>query len=188
MTSQPGKNAGFHHDHLHTDRSIRTLELVPSESHGAVLEVLLQEISLDSVLADNSTYEALSYVWGSPTGTRPIICNGEVLKVTPNCEAALRRLRLPDRSRVLWVDAICIDQSSSENGQRERSTQVPMMGEIYNKASRTICWLGEGGGFTREVLDLLSEIGNGSNEEGVNGIVHLEGMSRCIHGPWTPPK
>jgi len=95
-------------------------------------------------------YEALSYTWGARAGTLPITCfdlssdknGGEgrrgVLLVTPNCDAALRHLRLRLRSRVLWIDAICIDQQSV----REKNEQVPMMGDIYREAARCVVWLG----------------------------------------------
>jgi hypothetical protein len=48
-----------------------------------------------------------------------------------NCEAALRRLRLPSAPRQLWVDAICIDQTNIE----ERNHQVGMMDLIFRLAS-----------------------------------------------------
>jgi hypothetical protein len=39
---------------------------------------------------------------------------------------------------MLWIDAICIDQTNTE----ERGSQVQLMGEIYNKASQVYVWLG----------------------------------------------
>ena len=38
----------------------------------------------------------------------------------------------------LWVDQICIDQSSN----KERNHQVAMMGDIYRRATETYMWLG----------------------------------------------
>ena len=46
-----------------------------------------------------------------------------MLGITPNCESALRRLRLDADVRRLWVDSICIDQNSLD----ERSQQVALM-------------------------------------------------------------
>uniref|UniRef100_A0A0D2Y3X0 Heterokaryon incompatibility domain-containing protein n=1 Tax=Fusarium oxysporum (strain Fo5176) TaxID=660025 RepID=A0A0D2Y3X0_FUSOF len=51
---------------------------------------------------------------------------------------ALWHLRRPDEDRMLWVDALCIDQTNI----KERGHQVNRMGEIYKKADRVIVWLG----------------------------------------------
>jgi hypothetical protein len=40
---------------------------------------------------------------------------------------------------VLWVDSICIDQSSVE----ERNIQVALMDRIYSRADKVLIWLGE---------------------------------------------
>ncbi|KAF8858581.1 HET-domain-containing protein [Acephala macrosclerotiorum] len=84
-------------------------------------------------------YQALSYVWGEEGGPHSIWCNQLKLPITANLDAALRRLRYPDRARRLWVDAICINQADDA----ERSHQVQNMQEIYACASRVIIWLGE---------------------------------------------
>jgi hypothetical protein len=85
------------------------------------------------------SYEALSYVWGVRVGDRRIDCEGETLLVTQNCEEALRRLRRTKKVRTLWVDSVCINQSSNE----EKSAQVNLMGEIYGGAKMVLVWLGE---------------------------------------------
>jgi hypothetical protein len=58
--------------------------------------------------------------------------------ITSNLEAALQQLRLVDEPRVLWIDAICINQDDVH----ERSRQVWIMQEIYAKARQVIVWLG----------------------------------------------
>jgi FAD/FMN-containing dehydrogenase len=50
---------------------------------------------------------------------------------------ALRDLRYHEKDRVLWIDALCIDQNNNE----ERGEQVQQMGSIYSKAERVIIWL-----------------------------------------------
>ncbi|KAG0645851.1 Heterokaryon incompatibility protein [Hyphodiscus hymeniophilus] len=52
---------------------------------------------------------------------------------------ALRRLRHHEKERVLWVDAICIDQEDD----KERGHQVGLMCKIYSKAHQVLIWLGE---------------------------------------------
>ena len=88
-------------------------------------------------------FVALSYCWGSNETPATISCDGKELEVTPNCDAALRRMRMKGRRACvtpIWVDAICIDQSNVE----ERNQQVTMMGDIYSTAREVRVWLGEG--------------------------------------------
>lgn len=83
-------------------------------------------------------YEALSYMWGDPGVTRRINLDGnENFPVTINLEKALRHVRLDYTSRVLWVDAICINQEDPD----EQSDQVNMMKEIYSRAWNVLVWL-----------------------------------------------
>ena len=48
-------------------------------------------------------------------------------------------MRLSDRPRVLWIDAICIDQSSTT----ERNAQVAFMATVYSAAKHNLIYLGE---------------------------------------------
>ena len=89
-------------------------------------------------LEDTPPFEALSYVWGERTALSPILCDGRPLSITLNLELALRQLRYPTRPRILWVDAICIDQDNIE----ERSRQVQYMRLVYKHATRVVVWLG----------------------------------------------
>lgn len=56
------------------------------------------------------------------------------MPVTKDPETALRHLRLGDRQRGLWVDAICINQADMP----ERMQQVSHMNIIYSKAEKTL--------------------------------------------------
>lgn len=101
------------------------------------------EVSCDARahdLASAPDYEALSYAWGASTEHRSICVNGvKGFAVTDNLWAALNRLRKPDRVRVLWVDAVCINQQDTS----ERGSQVTKMGEIYRGAKTLLVWLGD---------------------------------------------
>jgi hypothetical protein len=119
---------------LKSPDSIRLLYLLPGAFEDEI-QVKLKEVSLSKP----PPYEALSYVWGSPTADDPISCHGEELLVTANCIAAMRRLRYKRKHRVLWIDAICICQGTID----ERNHQVGLMGDIYSQATRVIIWLGE---------------------------------------------
>uniref|UniRef100_L2FGN4 Heterokaryon incompatibility domain-containing protein n=1 Tax=Colletotrichum fructicola (strain Nara gc5) TaxID=1213859 RepID=L2FGN4_COLFN len=82
-------------------------------------------------------YEALSYAWGDPEVVRPILLDGEQMDVTINLESALRHLRFAESTRILWVDALSINQKAIV----EKTHQVGMMDEIYKQCSRVIIWL-----------------------------------------------
>lgn len=89
-------------------------------------------------------YEALSYVWGDPNFTANIFVHDSVLPITRNLEVALRSLRLKDASRLLWIDALCINQADIS----ERTHQVQKMARIYNFARNVVIWLGPAGTYS----------------------------------------
>lgn len=83
-------------------------------------------------------YEAVSYVWGTGPRCHSITLNNCAFPVTENLHAALWHLRDQQLERVLWVDAVCINQD--DNKEKER--QIPLMRTIYAQAGRVIVWLG----------------------------------------------
>lgn len=96
------------------------------------------------IIAENhERYEALSYTWGSPDQKSFIRIlsegNADKMGITPNLKAALRQLRDPDKPRLLWIDALCINQKN----EKEKSLQVPKMASIYTRAFNVCIWLGE---------------------------------------------
>ncbi|KAI1462308.1 HET-domain-containing protein [Annulohypoxylon moriforme] len=95
----------------------------------------LQSVSLHR----NPRYEALSYAWGNAAKKRSILVDGRTFWVTNNLYLALQRLRLETSSRVMWIDAICINQANDD----EKSVQVAMMGTIFANCQKAIMWLGE---------------------------------------------
>ncbi|KAI0433017.1 heterokaryon incompatibility protein-domain-containing protein [Xylaria sp. FL1042] len=114
-------------------QEIRTITVTP----GKAPEYVKCELNTTSLL-DNPVFEALSYTWGEPRPTRKIFINGKRRTVGENLEFALSHLRYDDRSRTLWVDAICINQDDIS----ERNSQVRLMGTIYSRASGVLAWLG----------------------------------------------
>lgn len=121
-------------------------------------------------------YEALSYAWYvSPSYERTdkgpklrwnssytILCNGIEVSIWTNLWLALRRIRYRKSSRVVWADALCIDQSNVE----ERNQQVLVMSSIYSRASRTLVWLGEDAqdSTVRQALEIVCQLVNQWNE------------------------
>jgi len=118
-----------------------------AKTKQAQIAFKLKETSIDNP----RSYEALSYTWDSQACDRPVRCGGKLLYITLNAEAALRRLRLRDKARYIWIDAICINQASTA----EKNIQVSMMAEIYSKATLVVVWLGEGSPWLRSGLDFL---------------------------------
>jgi hypothetical protein len=74
--------------------------------------------------------------------------------ITENLHSALLAIRNSGERRgtkLLWVDALCINQPDLE----ERDSQVKMMRDIYKRASATVVWLG---GTTEESEKAFSTI------------------------------
>lgn len=70
-----------------------------------------------------------------------ILLNGYQFPVTANLESALRHTRHLLSHRMLWVDAICINQQDIS----EKERQISIMHQIYDQAERVIVWLGPAG-------------------------------------------
>ena len=71
-----------------------------------------------------------------------------------NLRCALLNLRLLDKPRTLWIDAICIDQANIP----ERNQQVSIMAQIYSRASQTIVWLCDQTNDTAEAFSMLEDL------------------------------
>jgi len=114
---------------------------------------------LHANLFEKPRYEALSYTWADENGddspSRRIHCrrSRNWLRVTANCEVALRRLRRQTTERTLWIDAICIDQ----NNVKERNHQVKQMGAIYSSADQVLIYLGDESTSSRMVFQYLAK-------------------------------
>lgn len=107
-------------------------------------------------IAAHPEYDALSYVWGDPKNVAPICCDGASTNITTNLIWALDRARFPDRPRLVWADALCINQADAQ----ERSQQVALMGCIYSEASIVLVCMGEDpDGRSAEVASLLGDYG-----------------------------
>src|SRR4051812_35088652 len=87
------------------ENSIRLLHLEPG-SDGTPLKASLSIHDLDRQFS----YDALSYVWGTPDLNKSHSINEQELRITHNLHIILCYLRYPERVRILWIDAICINQ------------------------------------------------------------------------------
>ncbi|RDW56869.1 heterokaryon incompatibility protein [Coleophoma crateriformis] len=126
---------------LKPNSGFRILVLEPSLDFASTIKGEL----LHADLADHPPFEALSYVWGQSSETRPLEVGGRTFNATVNLECALRYLRLPNTSRHLWVDAICIHQTDDA----EKSNHIGYMSEIYRRCTADLLWVGE----QHEIID-----------------------------------
>jgi hypothetical protein len=116
------------------EKAFRLLHILPGTRQDDI-ECLLVESEL---AAHTDEFEAISYVWGDVFAKTPIQVNSHTLYIGSNLRSALLNLRLTDRPRAVWADAICINQEDLD----ERIQQVGIMGDIYRGALRTVVWLG----------------------------------------------
>lgn len=141
---------------------IRLLELLPGRG---IIQCRLKVTDLGE--AEN-TYEPLSYCWKAHTREHRFVTtykekkkqqtfrvrvDGADLDITENLHSALRHMRLESRVRLLWADAICINQADDE----EKSVQVAMMSRIYKGGFQTLAWLGEADHQTRKAFAFLKD-------------------------------
>jgi len=113
---------------------IRLLHLRPRRMDNDPIEIDVKTVPLSA----KPRFEALSYVWGKAIRRKALKYKDGMLSVTENLFSALSELRHSDRDRVLWVDALCINQEDDD----EKADQVGRMASIYQSAERTLIWLG----------------------------------------------
>jgi hypothetical protein len=126
------------------DHSIRILHLDQTTHediiHGTFEVVRVLRSSAETPILD---YEAASYTWiddnGDATYCRRIYLGPDwlALSVTASCFSALQRMR--KSTRTVWIDAVCINQSSLH----DRNQQVSLMSSIYTNAKRIMAFIGQ---------------------------------------------
>jgi len=149
--NEKGKDAAV--AHRKSNPPIYEYSLRPDEIRLLHLTSPLKDDSDSPIHANLNTYsddeypdyEAVSYTWGGEEGDsspcRPIFIGPywDVLLQTKNCWAMLKLIRPTNGQRVVWVDAICIDQSNFT----EREDQIAKMCQIYENSMRAFVFLGE---------------------------------------------
>ncbi|CAK7235659.1 hypothetical protein SCUCBS95973_009342 [Sporothrix curviconia] len=128
---------------------IRLLTLLPGEPDDA-LQGTLENHSL-APNAHPPLFEALSYFWGNPPA---ILIDAHPLPIADNLNIALHHLRLRNAKRLLWIDAICINQQDIP----ERNWQVLAMDAVYSRADLVVVWLGPADAQTDAAMDLMGAV------------------------------
>lgn len=177
---------------LQSPTSIRLLRLEPSSDEAESIKcALIVVIELQKA----RDFEALSYCWGAGGRSQEVFCDNETAPfiVSENLFYALKRLRLGDRARTLWIDAMCINQ----HDLLERGQQVSIMRMIYSQSSGVVVWLGELDGTFAAAIKFMQEMAqdilrqgreNGSNESCVHALRTMTVQDKLRHlKSWSLP-
>ena len=126
---------------LESTRSFRLVSLSSSTEQDGAIECSITCHELTS--GQFPEYAALSYMWGSPDRSVPILLDGIQVNITPSLLEAMEHLTEIQQNRTdirsfWWIDMLCINQDDD----RERGHQVGMMRDIFQSASLIVAWLG----------------------------------------------
>jgi hypothetical protein len=141
---------------------VRVATLHPRASVDAPVRVSLQTISLQV----KTYFEALSWAWGDANDVQSILLNDEIWWAPKNLVTALEHLLPEATARVLWIDALCINQSKTTAGLAERAHQIGLMRHIYTRADHVLVWMGIEREHTEGVLSFLSDVADAANPNG----------------------
>ena len=117
-------------------------------------------------------FNALSYVWGA-RGNETVRCDLADITATRNCWDALRRIRSLYNETVVWLDAICIDQTNPE----EKAQQIELMRDIYRRVDTVYIWLDDETAAMRQTMQCLSLAAS-------VGFLPLDRRAREINSRW----
>ncbi|KAJ5651559.1 uncharacterized protein N7484_005282 [Penicillium longicatenatum] len=159
--------------------NIRMLRLLPTPNNNAPIRCRLFDYSLSKERRGGHLYEALSYVWGNTDKPQTIFIDDQYLSVTLNLHEALLHLRDSVIERVVWIDAICINQGDL----KERGEQVQLMAKIYSNAARVVVWLGQASNHSDMTLEAIRVAAS----EGSSSQCHAslrEGMDELLGRSW----
>ncbi|KAH7014175.1 heterokaryon incompatibility protein-domain-containing protein [Microdochium trichocladiopsis] len=162
-------------------RQIRVLSLSPGARDGA-LTGELEVVNLDDVngagnqdtASQTHAFEALSYVWGIDIKSHVLEVSGTSIAITASLNSALTRIRYSDRPRIVWADAVCINQGDIS----EKEEQIPLMGQIFSSATRVIADLGEASADSDAALDLIDRCWRADICSGLDATAYGRSLSR----------
>lgn len=126
----------YEYQPLSSNKHIRRLVLKPGIGRSQLFGTL-QPMDLD-LAASLTSFEAISYVWGSGIKDQFIVVDGRALPITTSLRESLLQVRLRNKARAIWADSICINQDNAA----EKGEQVALMGRIYQTSTCTLICLG----------------------------------------------
>jgi hypothetical protein len=153
---------------------------MPPTSNDARIRCQLFDYLLQDSGKRTHQYEALSYVWGSSDKPRSILIDERDLPITVNLHEALLSLRDPYIERIIWIDAICINQGDKE----ERAQQVQFMAKVYSKASRVVVWLGQAAKGSDHALEQILNAADDESPKPSNNETNQQPIPDLLQRPW----
>ena len=148
------------YQHLKHPDSFRLIRLEPNKSHSQPLRCKLLEVRL----SDHPDYESISYAWGPLEFSSTLAISDSYKKITESLALALRKFRGRDNPRLLWADAVCINQEDVV----EKGSQVEMMGNIFRQSRWVLVWLGPGDDRTAHIFNLLKHLCSVAEDYGIH--------------------
>lgn len=100
--------------------------------------------------------------------------------MTQNLHAALARLRYSLFERIIWIDAVCINQ----NDDREKEQQIQFMAKIYALANRVIVWLGEVAEDSDQALHWIRAAGGTMPQIPLCDGMSQQAVTALLQQPW----
>lgn len=137
------------HKPLKNMQEIRLFELSPGDESAEIHGTLHHK-----ALNETGPFEALSYTWTLAFKSSTLKTPDGDLPITPALEAALRRIRRTTTPRLLWIDAICIDQENFH----EKASQIRMLKSIFRSAETVVAWLGKDHMNSHSAIEALLQI------------------------------
>jgi hypothetical protein len=132
---------------------IRLVELRAGE-RSSPIEVSLVVLDFDESLK----YEALSYVVGAEdfSASVNLRVGSHIMKfaVSQALETVLRQLRHDNRDRLMWIDALSVNQKDLG----ERSREVRRMSQIFALAQNVCIWLGPQADNSDVAMEFIQQI------------------------------
>lgn len=163
--------------------NIRLLRLMPCANESTErtkLQCKLFEYSLQDLGKRTHLYEALSYTWGGEGKPCVITIEEQDFNITTNLYVALLHLRDRTLERIIWIDAICINQKDPE----EQGQQVQLMAIIYNKANRVLVWLGDTADDVEGALEDIQRAAKEGSDEDLDQTINTKAIFRLLQRPW----
>lgn len=133
----------------------QTIRLIHARRLAADGDIIIKLKHFPLLEGQCPRFTAISYVWGEKKlHPHKVVINGRTCRVLESIFPILTLIcdGLGVKKDVLfWIDYLCINQDDAA----ERAAQVALMGTLYQRAFKTLVWLGDDTPEVRGSLDLL---------------------------------